>query len=182
MSQTLLKSVANNLVIKHRTYLNRSIANLAFFNNNNVSSQTKLNLFNETQNKNSYNSWPIKKEFQSPFSHRPTAYLLANHKYKPVLVTQQCQFHKTSPMRFKEDDSNRNDDNNENSNEPINMNQAEVSALPIPTLTALAPLQIPDFLPRLPVVAISRNPLFPNFIKMLEVLKYFRYLKEKRIK
>lgn len=43
--------------------------------------------------------------------------------------------------------------------------------LPIPSLVALAPLQIPDFLPRLPIIAINRNPLFPFFIKMLEVMR-----------
>lgn len=37
---------------------------------------------------------------------------------------------------------------------------------PIGALTAVT---VPEFFPRVPVIAISRNPVFPRFIKMLEV-------------
>ena len=35
--------------------------------------------------------------------------------------------------------------------------------------TAIAPLTVPDFFPELPVIPVRRNPVFPRFIKMIEV-------------
>ena len=34
---------------------------------------------------------------------------------------------------------------------------------------ALAPISIPDIFPEVPVLPVSRNPIFPKFVKMLEV-------------
>ena len=34
---------------------------------------------------------------------------------------------------------------------------------------AIASVSIPDNFPEVPVLAISRNPIFPRFVKMLEV-------------
>lgn len=34
---------------------------------------------------------------------------------------------------------------------------------------ALAPVSIPDIFPEVPVLPISRNPIFPKFVKLLEV-------------
>ena len=39
-------------------------------------------------------------------------------------------------------------------------------------LGTLAPITIPDVLPEIPVLAVSRNPLFPRFVKMIEVSTY----------
>ena len=39
-----------------------------------------------------------------------------------------------------------------------------------PISQALAPLNIPDKFPDVPVLAVGRNPLFPRFVKMLEVM------------
>lgn len=35
-------------------------------------------------------------------------------------------------------------------------------------LTALSPMTVPEVWPRVPVIAVRRNPLFPRFIKMIE--------------
>ncbi|XP_062816276.1 lon protease homolog, mitochondrial [Anolis carolinensis] len=40
---------------------------------------------------------------------------------------------------------------------------------PAPVVTALAPLMVPEHVPRVPLVAVARNPVFPRFIKILEV-------------
>lgn len=34
---------------------------------------------------------------------------------------------------------------------------------------ALAPVAIPDIFPEVPILPISRNPIFPKFVKLLEV-------------
>lgn len=103
----------------------------------------------------------------------------------------RCLIHTSRVFRFK--DNNNNDDSSSNRSDDQGSDQAPPgssggggsgggasdppggggdgpgSSLPIPSLVALAPLQIPDFLPRVPVIAINRNPLFPFFIKMLEI-------------
>ncbi|XP_066492057.1 lon protease homolog, mitochondrial [Tiliqua scincoides] len=38
-----------------------------------------------------------------------------------------------------------------------------------PVVTALAPLMVPDRVPQVPLIAVSRNPVFPRFIKIIEV-------------
>lgn len=40
-----------------------------------------------------------------------------------------------------------------------------------PVVTALAPMTVPDVFPHLPLIAISRNPVFPRFIKIVEVTR-----------
>ena len=34
---------------------------------------------------------------------------------------------------------------------------------------AIAPISVPDNFPEVPLLAVSRNPIFPRFVKMLEV-------------
>ena len=38
-----------------------------------------------------------------------------------------------------------------------------------PNVTALSPVTVPDMWPSVPVIAVRRNPVFPRFIKMIEV-------------
>lgn len=38
-----------------------------------------------------------------------------------------------------------------------------------PVVTALAPLMVPERVPHVPLIAVSRNPVFPRFIKIIEV-------------
>lgn len=40
---------------------------------------------------------------------------------------------------------------------------------PVVKQYAVAPVSIPDRFPEVPVLPISRNPIFPRFVKMLEV-------------
>lgn len=39
-----------------------------------------------------------------------------------------------------------------------------------PVITALTPMTIPDVFPHLPLIAVTRNPVFPRFIKIIEVM------------
>ncbi|KAM9461871.1 lon protease homolog, mitochondrial [Clarias gariepinus] len=45
---------------------------------------------------------------------------------------------------------------------------AESGAAP-PHITALAPMMVPEVFPNVPLIAINRNPVFPRFIKIIEV-------------
>jgi len=38
-----------------------------------------------------------------------------------------------------------------------------------PSVVALSPMTVPEVWPRVPVIAVRRHPLFPRFIKMIEV-------------
>ncbi|KAH7644291.1 Lon protease mitochondrial [Dermatophagoides farinae] len=38
-----------------------------------------------------------------------------------------------------------------------------------PSTSALSPVNIPDYFPMLPVIAINRNPVFPKFVKLIEL-------------
>uniref|UniRef100_A0A4W3IJ61 Lon protease homolog, mitochondrial n=1 Tax=Callorhinchus milii TaxID=7868 RepID=A0A4W3IJ61_CALMI len=38
-----------------------------------------------------------------------------------------------------------------------------------PTMTALSPMIVPDVFPNVPLIAVTRNPVFPRFIKIIEV-------------
>lgn len=40
-----------------------------------------------------------------------------------------------------------------------------------PVVTALTPMTIPDVFPHLPLIAVTRNPVFPRFIKIIEVMR-----------
>ena len=42
-----------------------------------------------------------------------------------------------------------------------------------PKQHAIAPVTVPDNFPEVPILAISRNPIFPRFVKMLEVSAIF---------
>ena len=43
----------------------------------------------------------------------------------------------------------------------------------VPKQHAIAPVSVPDNFPEVPILAISRNPIFPRFVKMLEVSAFF---------
>ena len=38
-----------------------------------------------------------------------------------------------------------------------------------PEYGAIAPVMVPDVFPRVPLLCVHRNPVFPRFVKMLEV-------------
>lgn len=38
-----------------------------------------------------------------------------------------------------------------------------------PSMMALSPMTVPDYFPNIPLLAVTRNPVFPKFIKMIEV-------------
>lgn len=43
-----------------------------------------------------------------------------------------------------------------------------------PQMTALTPMMVPEVFPNVPLIAVSRNPVFPRFIKIIEVKPFFK--------
>lgn len=57
------------------------------------------------------------------------------------------------------------------------LEDSELEMLPGPRHHALAPVTVPETFPEVPLLPISRNPLFPRFVKMLEVKVCSCYVK-----
>lgn len=87
-----------------------------------------------------------------------------------VYLTQRSGFHRSACLYDQDENDNKKDETIVPTNNQPNVNDQNIP-LAIPALVALAPIQIPEFLPKVPIIAVSRNPLFPHFIKMLEVRK-----------
>ena len=47
-----------------------------------------------------------------------------------------------------------------------------IELLPAAVQHAIAPVSIPENFPEVPMLAITRNPIFPRFVKMLEVSEH----------
>lgn len=61
-----------------------------------------------------------------------------------------------------------NDDNPEDEGETLEVPQPPpVSGGPLSS--ALSPINIPEYFPIVPVIAINRNPVFPKFVKLIEI-------------
>lgn len=41
-----------------------------------------------------------------------------------------------------------------------------------PQMTALTPMLVPEVFPNVPLIAVNRNPVFPRFIKIIEVISH----------
>ena len=67
---------------------------------------------------------------------------------------------------FSSDSSNKEEPEPE---EPQQQNEDKIPPDAKNEQNALSTLQVPDFWPQLPVIAINRNPVFPKFIKMIEI-------------
>ena len=68
------------------------------------------------------------------------------------------------------DDGKGGGDDPEDEGELVEEKDNRMSGQPRPSFTmALSPITIPEQLPVLPLIPIRGNPLFPNFIKMIEV-------------
>ena len=62
------------------------------------------------------------------------------------------------------------DDGNDDEDAPLVEDAETEQATAGPSFTvALSPMTVPDNFPMVPIIAVNRNPVFPKFIKMLEV-------------
>lgn len=95
------------------------------------------------------------------------SYLTSNYLINKTNISLNTtrEFHSTRKLL---DEQNKSDDppeDTKNHNDP----SSNPVSLVMPSMTQLAPIQVPDFFPKVPLIAVSRNPLFPRFIKMIEV-------------
>ena len=67
----------------------------------------------------------------------------------------------------KEDSEKQEDGSTEEAEEGENLG---LEMLPVPRHHSIAPVNIPDYYPEVIVLPMSRNPIFPRFVKMLEVI------------
>jgi Lon-like ATP-dependent protease len=64
------------------------------------------------------------------------------------------------------------DDNNgdgPNKKDPEVIIEDKTGAHPDPTQGVLTQIAVPDVFPEVPLIPVHRNPVFPRFVKMLEV-------------
>ncbi|XP_028672396.1 lon protease homolog, mitochondrial [Erpetoichthys calabaricus] len=62
-----------------------------------------------------------------------------------------------------------NDDNPDSSGGDESGDAGEGGGYAAPVMTALTPMTVPEVFPNVPLIAVSRNPVFPRFIKIIEV-------------
>ena len=82
------------------------------------------------------------------------------------------RYYSSSSSQDNSSSSNSDDPDDKNDKETTIVYDAdgiETSPKEGSTTTALAPLTIPDYFPEVPLIAVRRNPVFPRFIKMIEV-------------
>ncbi|XP_039622989.1 lon protease homolog, mitochondrial [Polypterus senegalus] len=61
------------------------------------------------------------------------------------------------------------DDNPDSSGGDESGDAGEGGGYAAPVMTALTPMTVPEVFPNVPLIAVSRNPVFPRFIKIIEV-------------
>lgn len=171
MSQVLIKRYTLNLLKQHQTnsnLLNRvASSTLHYLTGKNAQVYDEINR-NSSNSSINYKLSNNLNKYSDKIGFNKNNLILRNVELS-TFYNQKSYFH-NSRVLFEED--NRDPKNEDNKpNDPADNSNADPGNvhLPIPSLVALAPLQVPEFLPKVPLIAVSRNPLFPNFIKMLEV-------------
>lgn len=82
-----------------------------------------------------------------------------------VILQQRALF---CSQKKDDDDSNTSSSNETESEQPSESEHPGVQVFS-KQMGALTPMTVPEVWPIVPVIAVSRNPLFPKFIKMMEV-------------
>jgi hypothetical protein len=135
----------------------------------NVATQTTGKRFFSFRNGTRYDKYYSMKAVESQSR---TTLLLSNfnpfsssHYYN---LPAAKHLHTSTLLRDQNKSSSSNDDDG-NSSDGGDMDLPPLGEPPQPIMNALMPIKIPDDYPKVPLIAVSRNPLFPRFMKMLEV-------------
>jgi len=159
MSQVILRKHFIGFLTKQRTNL------------------TSLNRYRSTSNSTSSLSWTCHQN--SSLSQLNTRRILSMHVFNATPQFNNALFNSTLRSKFHtsarlfEDDAKKKDPSDPkddaNNNKSDDNAGGPLPTLPIPSMSALAPIQVPEYLPKVPLIAVNRNPLFPRFIKMIEI-------------
>merc|ERR1719427_1067170 len=68
----------------------------------------------------------------------------------------------------------KNDGGNNNNDDPDDVAKSEdsppvITSAGVPNAGALSSITVPENFPNVPIIAVNRNPVFPRFIKMIEI-------------
>ena len=137
-------------------------------NENQVSAKRYLS--NQTRHfKHSNSNYSVPKLIGSPL----------NSAYMRTYLTRKTgfgmRFSSTVPPSSDDDGKDDGDDNDGKQREPDIVIEATESSdinsksTVLPGGGALSALTVPDVFPNVPIIAVNRNPVFPKFIKMIEV-------------
>ena len=116
-----------------------------------------------------------------PFLSNCSGFNTSNFIFNHIASFSQRNYSCLSQARFSCSSSNNgNDDGNQSStNEILDTVTPEDVSTQEPSVNppsgALSTLTVPEIFPRVPVIAVCRNPVFPRFVKMLEVRDLFLY-------
>ncbi|KAJ6218681.1 hypothetical protein RDWZM_004493 [Blomia tropicalis] len=106
---------------------------------------------------------PINRSFSSNLLLKKRDLVSSNFIKKPTCLTASIRWLSSNP-----------NDNSDDSFNDSDFAAAQASA-PSPNVngtlaqSALSPINIPEHFPNVPVIAINRNPVFPKFVKLIEV-------------
>ncbi len=150
MSQAILRKHFIGFLTKQRF-------NLCTLNRFRSTNSTSLSLFSQQNSLLSH----LK-------SRRVLSIKMSPHSNGIINSTFTSKFH-TSTRLFEDDSKKKDPSNDDANNKSDDSNGGPLPTLPIPSMTALAPIQVPEYFPKVPLIAVNRNPLFPRFIKMIEI-------------
>ena len=94
-----------------------------------------------------------------------------------LLTSSDCRSFHTTRHLWADETSSGNDsdgaDSDDEGSSAAEPPQQEIVSEKIYPMRAIASKGIPDVFPEVPLIAISRFPIFPNFVKLVEVSNYF---------
>ena len=128
-------------------------------------------------------SSPRKSHFHHKYSHSVISFhaetLSLPHKYKNITPQNTARLFSSQSGQGNADDpsgaSSGGVGEGGDGEDPSDM-EPEIPAFnQPPNLTAIAPMTVPEYWPKVPVIAVKRNPVFPRFIKMIEVCLFHTF-------
>ncbi|CAI5437592.1 unnamed protein product [Caenorhabditis angaria] len=96
--------------------------------------------------------------------------LLRNTQRNGLLIVHR---QKDFQIRAFSSGANNNNNNSNNNEDPTNITPSEEASLEIYTkdVGGMSPISVPAEMPIVPIIAINRYPLFPGFIKKVDIVK-----------
>ncbi|XP_071118803.1 lon protease homolog, mitochondrial-like [Haliotis cracherodii] len=131
--------------------------------------QPRMVLFNEKRTLSTYRHQTISKSANtSNFMKFNSSALTLKSRAGRTFLEQSRIASATVSSRYFSSSSDKGDGNEDGQPAEEETQTPHVQPEPFP-MGALTTLAVPEIFPKVPVIAISRNPVFPRFVKMIEV-------------